>query len=122
MCSWRTTRSPTGVDRNNKNGTFTDIAVSAGVAFSEDGVAPGGHGRGRADYDESGRASLAVGNFSNQMLGLDHNEGNGLFVDEAPRWTISPARACLSLRLGRSSSTTTSTPWPGRFVGGQWAY
>jgi hypothetical protein len=26
-----------------------------------------------------------IGNFANQMLALYHNEGNGLFVDEAPR-------------------------------------
>jgi enediyne biosynthesis protein E4 len=37
-----------------------------------------------ADYDRSGRAHLLVGNFSNQMLALYHNEGNGLFVDQAP--------------------------------------
>jgi hypothetical protein len=41
-----------------------------------------------ADYDGSGRPHLLVGNFSNQMLGLYHNEGNGLFVDEAPRSTV----------------------------------
>ncbi len=33
-------------------------------------------------------AHLLVGNFSNQMLGLYHNEGNGLFVDEAPSSTV----------------------------------
>ena len=38
-----------------------------------------------ADYDRSGRPSIIIGNFSNQMMALYHNEGNGLFVDEAPR-------------------------------------
>jgi len=51
------------------------------------------------DYDESGRAHLAVGNFSNQMLGLYHNEGNGLFVDEAPRSTVGRS-SLLSLTFG----------------------
>ena len=37
-----------------------------------------------ADYDRSGRPHLLVGNFANEMLNLFHNEGNGLFVDEAP--------------------------------------
>ena len=32
-----------------------------------------------------GMPSIIVGNFSNQMMALYHNEGNGLFVDEAPR-------------------------------------
>jgi hypothetical protein len=90
---------PNRLYRNNKNGTFTDIAVSAGVAFSEDGVARGAMGVAARDYDESGRASLAVGNFSNQMLGLYHNEGNGLFVDEAPRSTIGRS-SLLSLTFG----------------------
>jgi hypothetical protein len=38
-----------------------------------------------ADYDRSGRSSLLITNFANQMLALYHNEGNGLFVDDAPR-------------------------------------
>ena len=37
-----------------------------------------------ADYDGSGLASLVIGNFSNEMLNLYHNEGQGLFVDDAP--------------------------------------
>ena len=37
-----------------------------------------------ADYDGSGLASLVIGNFSNEMLNLYHNEGRGLFVDDAP--------------------------------------
>jgi len=38
-----------------------------------------------ADYDRSGMASILITNFPNQMLSLYHNEGKGLFVDEAPR-------------------------------------
>jgi hypothetical protein len=40
-----------------------------------------------------------VGNFSNQMLGLYHNEGNGLFVDEAPSSAVGRA-SLLSLAFG----------------------
>lgn len=71
--------------RNNGNGTFTETGVSAGVAFSEDGVARAGMGVDAADYDRSGRSSVIITNFANQMLALYHNEGNGLFVDDAPR-------------------------------------
>ena len=42
---------------------------------------------------------LLVGNFSNQMLGLYHNEGNGLFVDEAPSSAVGRA-SLLSLTFG----------------------
>jgi enediyne biosynthesis protein E4 len=70
---------------NTGKGTFTESAVSAGIAFSEDGVARAGMGIDAADYDRSGKPSIIIGNFSNQMMALYHNEGNGLFVDEAPR-------------------------------------
>lgn len=76
---------PNKLYRNRGDGTFTDEAVAAGVALGEDGVARGAMGVDAADYDRSGRQHLLVGNFSNQMLALYHNEGGGLFVDEAPR-------------------------------------
>jgi hypothetical protein len=69
------------------------------VAFGEDGVARGAMGVDAADYDRSGRFDLLVGNFSNQMLGLYHNEGTGLFVDEAPRSAVGRA-SLLSLTFG----------------------
>jgi hypothetical protein len=76
---------PNKLYRNNGNGTFTEKAVLAGVAFSEDGVARAGMGVDAADYDHSGAPSILITNFANQMVSLYHNEGRGLFVDEAPR-------------------------------------
>ncbi len=90
---------PNKLYRNNGNGTFTDEGTTAGVAYGEDGVARGAMGADSADYDRSGRPHLLVGNFSNQMLGLYHNEGNGLFVDEAPSSTVGRA-SLLSLTFG----------------------
>jgi enediyne biosynthesis protein E4 len=84
---------------NKKNGTFEERAVPAGVAFSEDGVARAGMGVDAADFDHSGAASLIITNFSNQMLSLYHNEGNGLFVDEAPSSEIGRA-TLLTLGFG----------------------
>ena len=69
----------------------TDVAVAAGVAFSEAGVARAGMGVDAADYDGSGRPSLIIGNFSNEMMALYHNEGGGLFIDDAPRSAIGRA-------------------------------
>jgi enediyne biosynthesis protein E4 len=90
---------PNKLYRNNGNGTFTDNAMTAGVAFSEAGVARAGMGVDAADYDGSGRQSLVIGNFSNEMMALYHNEGTGLFIDEAPTSTIGRA-SLLTLTFG----------------------
>ena len=75
---------PNKLYRNNHNGTFTDVAVAAGVAYSEAGTVRAGMGTDAADYDHSGRQSLVIGNFTNEGMALYHNEGSGLFSDEAP--------------------------------------
>jgi hypothetical protein len=90
---------PNKLYRNLGNGAFKEEGMSAGVAYGEDGVARGAMGADAADYDRSGRPHLLVGNFSNQMLGLYHNEGNGLFVDEAPSSTVGKS-SLLALSFG----------------------
>jgi hypothetical protein len=75
---------PNKLYRNNHNGTFTDNAVIAGVAFSEAGTARAGMGVDAADYDGSGKQSVVIGNFTNESIALYHNDGSGLFTDEAP--------------------------------------
>ncbi|MGH7193128.1 MAG: CRTAC1 family protein [Candidatus Saccharimonadales bacterium] len=90
---------PSKLYRNNRNGTFTDVGMQAGVAYGEDGVARGAMGADAADYDRTGRPDLLVGNFSNQMLGLYHNEGKGFFLDEAPASTVGRA-SLLRLTFG----------------------
>ena len=90
---------PNKLYRNLQNGTFKEEGLTAGVAFGEDGVARGAMGVDAGDYDRSGRPHLIVGNFSNQMIGLYHNEGNGLFVDEAPRSRVGRA-SLLTLTFG----------------------
>jgi hypothetical protein len=74
---------PNKLYRNNRNGAFSDTAVAAGVAFSEAGTARAGMGTDAADYDQVGRQSLVIGNFTNESMSLYHNEGSGLFTDQA---------------------------------------
>ncbi len=92
---------PNKLYKNAGNGTFSEVATTAGVAFSEEGKARAGMGVDFADYDGSGYASLIIGNFSNEMLGVYHNEGKPgfLFVDEAASSTLGQA-TLLSLTFG----------------------
>lgn len=100
---------------SNRNGTFTEKAVMSGVGFSEDGIARAGMGTAAADYDHSGFPSILVTNFSNQMLGLYHNEGNGLFVDEAPNSQIGHS-SLLTLGFGCFFFDYDNDGWPDVFV------
>ncbi len=106
---------PNKLYHNERNGRFTEQGLRAGVAYGEDGVARGAMGVDVADYDHSGRWHLLVGNFSNQMLGLYHNEGNGLFVDEAPRSTVGRA-SLLSLTFGCFFLDYDLDGWPDIFA------
>ena len=74
---------PNKLYRNNHNGTFTDIAVEAGVAYSDAGKKRAGMGADAADFDQSGKESLVIGNFTNESLALYHNDGSGLFSDSS---------------------------------------
>jgi hypothetical protein len=100
---------------NRRNGTFEERGLMAGVAFSENGVARAGMGVDAADYDRSGRPSIVITNFANQMLALYHNEGNGLFVDEAPASEIGRA-SLLTLGFGVFFFDYDLDGWPDIFV------
>src|SRR5581483_5277517 len=96
---------------NKHDGTFEERGISAGIAFSEDGVARAGMGVDAADYDRSGHPSLIITNFANQMLSLYHNEGNGLFVDEAPRSDVGRA-TLVTLGFGCFFFDYDNDGWP----------
>jgi hypothetical protein len=100
---------------NKKNGTFEERGVAAGIGFSEDGVARAGMGADAADYDRSGYASLIISNFANQMVSLYHNEGNGLFVDEAPQSEIG-RDTLVTLGFGCFFFDYDNDGWPDIFV------
>jgi hypothetical protein len=106
---------PNKLYRNNGNGTFSEKAVVAGIAFSEDGVARAGMGVDAADYDHSGASSILITNFSNQMISLYHNEGKGLFVDEAPRSDVGRA-SLLTLGFGCFFFDYDLDGWPDIFI------
>lgn len=108
---------PNKLYHNSGKGTFTETAVTAGVAFSEEGKARAGMGADAADYDRSGYPSIAVGNFSNEMVGLFHNEGKagGLFIDEATSAPIGQA-TLLTLTFGLFFFDYDLDGWPDLFL------
>lgn len=82
---------PNKLYHNNHNGTFTDVGVAAGVAYGEAGTARAGMGTDAADFDNSGKQGLVVGNFTNEGMALYQNDGSGLFTDKAITNGISQA-------------------------------
>jgi len=79
---------PNKLYHNQRDGTFQDAALRAGVALSEEGKARGGMGADAGDFDNSGIPSLVVTNFDNEMLGFYQASKRGLYVDKAPRSEI----------------------------------
>ena len=65
---------------NNGDGTFTNTAMEAGVALSEDGKANSGMGVDFSDFDNDGRPDIVVTNLSSEIYSLYRNDGNGLFT------------------------------------------
>jgi hypothetical protein len=100
---------------NKKDGTFEERGVPSGIAFSEDGIARAGMGVDAADYDRSGHPSVIISNFANQMVSLYHNEGNGLFVDEAPQSEVGRA-TLVTLGFGCFFFDYDNDGWPDIFV------
>jgi hypothetical protein len=90
---------PNSLYKGSGQGTFADVGVLAGIAFSESGVARGAMGIDAGDYDGTGRESLVIGNFSNEMIALYHNEGRGFFIDQAPISEVGRA-SLLTLAFG----------------------
>lgn len=88
---------PNKLYRNLRNGTFEDVAVSAGVAFSEYGKARAGMGVDAADFDNSGVMSLAITNFDEEMMAIYRPGRNGVFEDIAMKTGIGQASR---MRLG----------------------
>jgi hypothetical protein len=74
---------PNKLYRNQRNGTFKDVAVEAGIAFSNDGKARAGMGVAVGDFNGSGRPGIAITNFDDEMVGLYRPLGKGLYEDVA---------------------------------------
>ena len=69
--------------RNNRDGTFTDVAIESGAAFSEQGSPQAGMGVAVGDFNGDGLIDLAKTHFADDVAALYRNLGKGLFEDVA---------------------------------------
>jgi hypothetical protein len=69
--------------RNNKDGTFTDVAVESGTAYNDQGAAQAGMGLAVGDYNNDGRLDLVKTHFADDIPSLYRNLDRGLFEDAA---------------------------------------
>ncbi|HLK65111.1 MAG TPA: CRTAC1 family protein [Bryobacteraceae bacterium] len=73
---------------NNRDGTFKEAGLPAGVALSEDGVEQAGMGVGVADFDLDGRLDILKTHFAEDTSVLYRNNGNGTFDDVTVRYGL----------------------------------
>jgi hypothetical protein len=73
--------NPSALYRNNRDGTFTDIGVAAGCAYSQDGKPQAGMGVAVGDYNRDGRMDIFKTNFAGDTSTLYANNGSGLCED-----------------------------------------
>ncbi len=67
--------------QNQKDGTFKDVGIEAGVALSPDGKPQAGMGVSVGDYNRDGTLDIAKTNFAGDTDSLYSNLGDGSFED-----------------------------------------
>ena len=73
--------TPNFLYRNNGDSTFTEDALFAGVALSEEGRAYSGMGANLGDFDNDGFLDIVITNFQDQVNSVYHNAQNEFFND-----------------------------------------
>jgi hypothetical protein len=92
--------APSLLYRNNHDRTFREIAVPAGCALDENGVALSGMGVAIGDFDADGWFDIARTNFSEQVTTLYRNYGNGAFEDASIKAGLGVNRKYLGFGVG----------------------
>jgi hypothetical protein len=106
--------TPAILYRNNHDGTFTDVAADAGVAFNEDGREQAGMGSTAGDYDGDGNLDLFKTNFSDDTATLYRSNGDGTFTDVT--FTAGLGIHADALGWGAMFGDVDNDGWPDLFV------
>ncbi len=91
---------PNKLYKNLHNGKFKEVGVEAGLAFSNEGKARAGMGVDTGDFDNTGKPSVAITNFDNEMIGLYHSVG------AEPSGAATYDDIAISAGLGEASRST----------------
>jgi len=70
---------PQQLFRNNHDGTFSEMALTLGIGYNDDGETFAGMGTGFADYDNDGWPDIFVNSLANQRYALFHNDKGRAF-------------------------------------------
>jgi hypothetical protein len=68
---------------NQHDGTFSEVGIESGIAYSESGAARGGMGIDAGDIDGDGLVDIVIGNFSQEMTAYFRGIESGYFMDDA---------------------------------------
>jgi hypothetical protein len=94
--------NPNYLYRNKHDGTFEEVGVASGVAFSADSKEMSSMGIAVGDYDHDGNMDIFITTFANDNYILFHNGRRGFFHGR--------------LLCGRRRRTDRSLPWLGDFL------
>ncbi len=107
--------TPNYLYRNNRDGTFSEIAVAAGAAYNDDGLEQASMGVDAGDYDNDGRLDIIVTNFERDTNELYRNLGGGQFRDVTMASGIGPP-SFLLLGWGAGFADFDNDGWRDLFV------
>jgi enediyne biosynthesis protein E4 len=91
--------APNNLYRNRGDGTFEDVGVPAGIAVDDAGRSRGAMGAAWGDTKNGRGATLAIGNFSNELKSLYWTDTGEVFLDESPVSGVGPT-SFLALTFG----------------------
>ena len=100
--------------KNNHDGTFTDVGIESGAAYSADGKSQAGMGVDAADYDGDGRFDIIKTNFAGDTADLYRNLGNLTFDDKT--FEAGLGRNTRFLGWGAGFFDYDNDTWPDIFI------